>query len=329
MGKMEDFRDLIKEEVQGIVDSEFKVTFMETKTVPSIDDPDITYPNLVTKEQKCKLIETCVLYIDIRKSTDLNLSHRRETMAKLYSSFGRAMAKTGGYYGGKVRNIIGDRVMVVFDSDNCFTNAVNTAILMNSVSTYILDKKFPHNEVKCGIGIDYGKMLVTKTGIIKQGTENTSNKSLVWLGRPANVASKLTDIANKTTTETKITRVPTIKEGHSHPNFSQQGLKWKEYTQEHFLKDRVKCNYLTPILKHISESFRCYILDTKIQTSSKTVSTKPILMTKEVYDGYKKANPNAKSVTESWGWKVQSGISVSGYSGDIYGADIVFGEFKK
>ncbi|QXJ40683.1 Adenylate and Guanylate cyclase catalytic domain protein (plasmid) [Parageobacillus caldoxylosilyticus] len=323
---LKEFRDSIREEVQGIVASDFKIIIKETDKVPSIDDPDITYPNLVTKELKCKLIETCVLYIDIRKSTDLNLSHRRETMAKLYSSFVRAMARAGSYYGGKVRNIIGDRLMVVFDSENCFTNAVNTAILMNSVSKYILNKEFPHNEVKCGIGIDYGKMLVTKTGIVKQGVENTSNKSLVWLGRPANVASKLTDAANKTITETKTISVPTICEGHEYPH--HEYLQWYEFDLDHFLEERVEETF-SPVLKHKSDTFRCYFLSSKTETFTTTVSTSPILMTKEVYDGYKKANPNNKTITESWGWKVQKGVSVSGYSGDIYGGDIIWSGFKE
>jgi class 3 adenylate cyclase len=51
--------------------------------------------------------------------------------------------------------------------------------------------------VEFGIGIDYGRMLATKTGIRKHGDAQQSYRSLVWLGRPANVASKLTDAANK------------------------------------------------------------------------------------------------------------------------------------
>ena len=33
--------------------------------------------------------------------------------------------RCGGYFGGKVRSIIGDRLMVIFDKQNCFTSAVN------------------------------------------------------------------------------------------------------------------------------------------------------------------------------------------------------------
>ena len=92
------------------------------------------------------------------------------------------MARCGGYYGGKVRNIVGDRLMVIFDRKDCFTNAINTAILMNSTSKYLLDKSFSHDEVRCGIGIDYGNVLVSKVGIIKRGSEKHGQQiaRLAW-----------------------------------------------------------------------------------------------------------------------------------------------------
>lgn len=323
---LKDIRDNIREEIQGIVTSDFEIIIEDTTIVPTIDDPNITYPNLLTKTQKCKLIETCVLYIDIRNSTELSLNHRRETMAKLYSSFARAMTKAGSYFNGKIRNIIGDRVMVVFDSDNCFTNAVNTAILMNSISKYVLNKEFPHDEIKCGIGIDYGKMLVTKTGIIRQGIENTSNKSLVWLGKPANIASKLTDNANKTFTQTKTIKIPTIYEGHKYTHLSD--MQWYEFPQNYFLENRVKGDYLTPILRHVDDSFRCYFLSTKEHNNTETTTTKQILMTEEVFEGYKNSNPEEESIVKQW-WRIQSGTSISGYSGKIYGGNVYYEIFEK
>ncbi|AJE54196.1 adenylate/guanylate cyclase domain-containing protein [Paenibacillus polymyxa] len=323
--ELEEFRDSIREEIRGIISSDFEIIIKETDTVPSIDDPDITYPNLITKQQKCKLLETCVLYIDIRKSTDLNLSHRRETMAKLYSSFVRSMARAGGNYGGVVRNIIGDRLMVVFNKENCFTNAVKTAILMNSVSQYILNEEFEHNEVKCGIGIDYGKMLVTKTGIIKRGTENTSNKSLVWLGRPANIASKLTDAANKTVSEVKYQTIPTIRELHHYPHIND--WEWYEFDQDDFLNNRIE-KTSTRMLKHNSEYFKSFYTSLRVSSTTHTTTSKAILMTKKVFDEYRKVNHNAQSIKKSW-WSVQSGLSVPGYADDIYGGDIIFTEFQQ
>jgi adenylate cyclase len=311
---LEEFRDSLSEEIQGITSSDFTVVITETDEVPSVDDPDITYPNLITKQQKCKLIETCVLYIDIRRSTNLSFSHRRSTLTKLYSSFARAMARCGSYYGGKVRSIIGDRLMVIFDAENCFTNAVNTAILMNSVSKHLLDKHFAHDEIKCGIGIDYGKMLASKAGIIKRGTENTAYKSIVWLGRPANIASKLTDRANRTTSTAR----PIVIEGHYYRYLKDWG--WYEVDTADFLDKLEKTS--SPVLRHPSENFKTFIRSSR--TTSQT--SKPILMTEPVFKGYKGANPKDPSVTNSW-WKPQS-VYVPGYSNQIYGGDVVFTVFK-
>jgi len=312
---LEDLRDSLSEEIKGITSSDFTVVITETDVVPNIDDPDITYPNLVTKRQKCKLIDTCVLYIDIRRSTDLSFSHRRSTLTKLYSSFARAMARCGGYYGGKVRSIIGDRVMVIFDKEDCFIKAVDTAIIMNSVSKYLLDKHFAHDDIKCGLGLDYGKMLASKAGIIKKGTENTAYKSIVWLGRPANIASKLTDRANRAMSTT----TPTVMEGHYYRALKEWG--WYEVDTGDFV-DKLEETY-TPVLRHPDENFASFFRSSR--TTRWTV--KPILMTEPVFEGYKRAKPKAASVTNGW-WKPQN-VHVPGYSGKIYGGDVHFTAFEE
>lgn len=78
---IETFRDEIVAETASIFATEFDVEVVETDFVPQSDDPKITFPNTDTGKQCCKQIETCVLYIDIRKSTELNLTHRRTTVS--------------------------------------------------------------------------------------------------------------------------------------------------------------------------------------------------------------------------------------------------------
>ena len=168
----------------------------QTDVVPSDEDPGLTFQSGYPK--KCKEIETCVLYIDIRKSTDLNFEHYRPTLVRLYTAFVKSMIKGAEHFGGVIRNIVGDRVMVVFPSSNCIRMAMNTAALLNTISKYIINDKFKQNQIKCGIGVDYGKMLVAKVGQVKQDKERSAYKNLVWIGAPANVASKLTDLANST-----------------------------------------------------------------------------------------------------------------------------------
>ena len=199
---LKDFFQNIDDEVKTILDSDFEVIITETNFVPNFDDPNITYDNLDTNKKKCKRLESCVLYVDIRGSANISASKKPHTLAKMYSSFVRSMIACAKYYGGHVRNIIGDRVMVVFDKDNCFKNSIDTAVLMNSVCQNILNKRIKNFDFKCGIGVDYGKMLITKSGAIRQGSEKEFYRSLVWLGKPANTASRLTDLAFKTETWT-------------------------------------------------------------------------------------------------------------------------------
>lgn len=307
-----DFLNSLSEEIKIIHDSDFKIEIIETKYVPNFDDSNLTFENFDTMTKKVKVIETCVLYIDIRKSTELNLKHYPTTMAKLYSSFIRAMIKASEYYDGKVRNIIGDRVMVVFNSEKCYTNAVNTAILMNTISKEIIDKEFKNNSFKCGIGIDYGKMMVAKCGTIKQGQENANYKSLVWLGRPANIASKLTDEANKARTTY---RKEVVNVGLWYRNIDK--WHWEEQTINE-LKENIIFSHTTPNMKYKDEHFTSFFGTSVIKSNND--STPPILMSEVVYNGYKKENPNADSIRNNW-WKIKS-RKIPDYNGKVYGGDL-------
>ncbi|WP_425080378.1 adenylate/guanylate cyclase domain-containing protein [Ruegeria arenilitoris] len=313
------FRDEISEEVSSIFSSDFTVEVVETDFVPKPGDAKITFPNTDAKKLSCKLIETCVLYIDIRKSTELNLSHRRATVAKLYSAFGRSITRAARYYGGHVRGIIGDRVMVVFDKEDCFEKAVKTAVLMNSVAEYILNKNFPNNEIKCGIGIDYGKMLITKVGVVRRGEEVSNYKGLVWLGRPANVASKLTDIANKPA-ETR--EVPQVRTGFHYPRMNE--YNWYEESLEQFI-DKLEDIPLSNTLRHKDDYYFAHYKTTR--TITEQVKTPPILMTREVFSGYEKACPDAKSIKN--GWYKKKAVKIPEYNGDIFGGDVIFTIFDE
>ncbi|MEO7522335.1 MAG: adenylate/guanylate cyclase domain-containing protein [Gemmatimonas sp.] len=194
---LQDFLSDADAEVRAIIAAEFKIEVVETTTVPSFDDPAITYDNRDTQVKRCKLLESCVLYVDIRNSSTISAERQSVTLARMYSTFVRMMIKCARHYGGRVRNIIGDRVMVVFDRQDCFVNAVRTAILCQTVAQKIIDRRITSFAFKCGVGIDFGKMLIVKAGASRRGAEMEFYRSHVWLGRPANVASKLTDIAAK------------------------------------------------------------------------------------------------------------------------------------
>lgn len=312
---MDTFRIDLEQEIQTILSGNFRVVVQKTDTVPSVDDPDITYPNIDTGEQKCKLLESCILHVDIRDSTKIGEKHRRETLVRLYSAFVRAMSRCAAFCGGRVRNIVGDRVMVLFDQADCFSSAVHTAILMHSVVNYLIDEHFTLNDIECGIGIDYGPMLIAKAGVVKRGAEHSASRQLVWLGQPANVASKLADEANKFQSWT----TPTVCEGYHYQYIKE--WHWQKIPIEDFVNKLQKT--FSPTIKHPDQNFSTFFRSRDHHWRSWPA----ILMTQSVYDGFKSSNPNDESFTKKL-WSEQS-LKVSGYNGVIYGGDVIFTSFQR
>lgn len=327
---LKELKEEFDNDVKIILSSDFEVTVVDTTFVPTIHTEGITYPNLDTKKIKTKKIETCVLYIDIRKSTELSLSSKAETLTKLYASFMRIMVKAARYYGGHVRNIIGDRIMVVFDYVDSCKNAVHTAFLLNSVAKYILNKHFKNNEVICGIGIDFGEMLVSKGGIVKNGDENSTYKSLVWLGRPANIASKLTDLANKTV-EVQVLKKQDYLSVHAGDDDNPQ---YYEMTYEDFFSKEIKKNpdielttayYGDKFFYSNKEDHTAYFPATRKIKAIETIITPQILITEDVYKIYKRACPEGNSIIDN-SWKKQYSKLYQGYV--IYGNNRIYTEIQ-
>lgn len=306
-------KELLEEidaEVRLAVSSDFQIEIIETDFVPSFDDSNITYYNAQTKIKKAKRLESCVLYVDMRDSTQISANKRPASLAKIYSSFVSSMLQAAQVFNGHVRNIIGDRVMVVFDRENCFLNAINTAVLMNSISQYILNRRIKDIEFRCGIGIDYGKMLVTKAGAIRRGAETEFYRSLVWLGNPANIASKLTDIANKTNTK----YFKKVRQGNYYRYIDE--WCWINKSYEEFI-DSLEPTF-SRNLTHKDENFATFYKNSYHLDSTPS----PILITQAVYDGLRREHPTEQTVVNDW-WSEES-VNVRNYNGTVYGGEIIY-----
>jgi hypothetical protein len=286
--------------------------------VPHSDDVAITFPNLDSRNQSVKLIETAVLYVDMRRSTELSLRHHSHAVARLYSAFVRAMARCAKVFDGEVRGIIGDRVMMLFNSSDCFTNAVDTAVLINSVCQYVLNKHFTHDEVSFGIGIDYGRMLATKTGVRRHGSAQQSYRSLVWLGRPANVASKLTDHANKPEEASDFVKV---RVAYNYP-----GVIGLTYQNEwpHVFVGRFTHDPSRGLMVDSNPAFHSFtVVKERFVTAA---ATPPILMSERVLDGYKLARPQAKAILGGWYKQIQRPIP--DVPDTVFGGDVIYEAFR-
>ncbi len=279
--------------------------------------------------KKGKKIKTCVLFVDIRNSVALTEKHNTQTMGRIYTAFTKAVLKVARHHNGHTRNIIGDRVMVVFPAKNCFTNAVKSAISTNHIASQIINKKFAV-DFKCGVGIDYGELRVIKVGIQRNGTENGDNKGLVWVGYPANIASRLTDVANKTIEEDyfRVTRHPinphAIKPLFSSPLTSISGNVSNYDPNAPFYLNTVEMS-----VEEFANSIAQYDdgrlfsgggKNIKFEKKVRKIEYPPILLSELVYNGYKKANPQYNDVVNNW-WKEQK-YQIKNVKGKIYGSSL-------
>lgn len=169
-------------------------------TIEQLEDNNKTYS-----------ITATILFIDIRKSTYLTENSQAKSMVKIYRAFMRMAVDCVRKNGGVTRQFLGDRIMGVFIDyvdetgnilDKSADKAINTARSLQTVIDYSLNKYLKSNVngkvIECGIGIDYGKVLVTQVGMY--GVENDENKEneidCVWVGSTTNYASKYSDIAS-------------------------------------------------------------------------------------------------------------------------------------
>jgi class 3 adenylate cyclase len=325
---IKDFLDEIEEDVKDMKNKNFD--YSSTEDVPSRHDGSLNFES--GKDKNGKILNSCVLYVDIRNSVELNRIHHTQTMGRIYSIFSKSMLKIAKHHNGSVRNIIGDRVMIVFPSDNCFTNAVDCAITIYHVSKYLINKVFTGVDFKCGIGIDYGELKVVKVGIRRQGTENFDNKNLVWVGYPANIASRLTDVANKEVNNTKIkvTYYP-----YNFRGFGSFGKFESIFDYTPYSSDKTYKDYKTTKLHDYDDFAKCLIFTEglgitysggkleKFETIENKIKYPPILMSEAVFKGFKAANSERSSIKENY-WEEVSNEGIKDVTLKIYGGTVTW-----
>ena len=150
-------------------------------TIEQLEDNNKTYS-----------IMAAILFIDIRKSTHLTENSQAKSMVKIYRSFMRMAVDCVRKNGGVTRQFLGDRIMGVFiDSadengnivDSAADKAINAARSLQTVIDYSLNKYLKTNVngkvIECGIGIDYGKVLVTPPFFLTQSTAILINERYI------------------------------------------------------------------------------------------------------------------------------------------------------
>jgi class 3 adenylate cyclase len=135
-------------------------------------------------------IEGTVLYADMADSTTLVDTKPAARSAEIYKTFLYCAAKIIRDHNGVITAYDGDRVMAVFIGDYKNTNAAKSALKIKwAVKNIVIPQMkrvYTSDDyvIKHVTGIDASKLFVAKTGV--RGAND-----LVWVGRAANHAAKL------------------------------------------------------------------------------------------------------------------------------------------
>jgi class 3 adenylate cyclase len=135
-----------------------------------------------------------VLYADLSGSTRLVDAESRELAAEVYKSYLYAAARIINSEGGSVTAYDGDRIMALFLGGSKNTSAVRCALKINYAVTHIVNpalaKQYPAAayRIKQVVGVDTSPIMAARTGA-------RGDNDLVWVGRAANHAAKLTELS--------------------------------------------------------------------------------------------------------------------------------------
>ena len=172
--------DDLNAEVRKILQEEW--TEREGRVVPDSDDLKLSNDAVI--------LDGTVLYADLDDSTKLVDTQPSWFAAEIYKCFLLCAARIIRSEGGEITSYDGDRIMAVFIGDSKNTIAARTALKINYAVQEIVNpairEQYPNAnyKVKHVVGIDTSSLFVARTGI--RGAND-----LVWVGRAANYAAKL------------------------------------------------------------------------------------------------------------------------------------------
>lgn len=172
-------------EVKSIFESRWQVG--QTESVPDPEDLKLN-----TNHSK-HLEKATVLYADIDGSTDMVDDYDWTFSAEVYKAYMRCSAEIVKSEGGVITAYDGDRIMAIFTGNTKNNSATRAAMKINYAVINIIQPALEKQYPKCSftlkhvIGIDESELHAARIGV-------RIDNDLVWVGRAANYAAKLTSL---------------------------------------------------------------------------------------------------------------------------------------
>ena len=168
-----------------------------------------------------------ILYADLSGSTKLVDTEDWTFAAEIYKTYLHCAAAIIRAEGGAITSYDGDRVMGMFIGDYQSTPAARTALKINYAVRNIVNpallKQYPHTafRVRQVVGIDTSPIHAARTGV-------RGDNDIVWVGRAANYAAKLTEL--KLAERSWLTKAAYDRLHHSAKTSGTDGRPmWKPY----------------------------------------------------------------------------------------------------
>jgi class 3 adenylate cyclase len=178
----------LQTELESWVSTVFKTNW-ELRDGQKVPDDD----SRLSLQNEAIQIEGAVLYSDMADSTRLVDTQKPHFAAEIYKTFLYCAAKCIRAEGGVITAYDGDRIMGVFIGDRMCTRASRAALKTRWAEHEIIRPKLKEQYPNIPYvpahvtGIDVSPLFVAKTGV--RGAND-----LVWVGRAANYAAKLSSL---------------------------------------------------------------------------------------------------------------------------------------
>lgn len=141
-------------------------------------------------------VDAVYLYADMADSTGLARDFPQETAAKVIRAYLSATCKVIGAHDGEIRSFDGDRVMAIFMGSYKNTSAAKCALKLkwavDNIVRPAVEAKFPSLVTK-GYKVSHCTGIASGSALIVRGGVRGDN-DLISVGRPPNVAAKLSEI---------------------------------------------------------------------------------------------------------------------------------------
>lgn len=188
----------LKDDLAAEVNATFASQW-EVQTTTSVPAPE----DLRLNANHAKDLETAtVLYADLDGSTNMVDKFDWTFSAEVYKSYLRCAAQVIRSENGSITAYDGDRIMAIFTGGSKNTSAVRCGLKINYAVCEIirpaLSAQYPSVDftLKHVVGIDVSRLRTARIGV-------RGDNDLVWIGRAANYAAKLTTLSDKATWITK------------------------------------------------------------------------------------------------------------------------------